>query len=82
MKARLLAVHSEFDASYEQMSEEYQNLDLDSFVARAKIIAPHIFFESPEIEEVIEDEIQNQNDNYILTWEDGMGECTKIYEKL
>ena len=82
MKAKLLATVSEFHDCWQQLSDEYQNLDLDSFVARARIIAPHIFSESPEIEEVIEDEIQNQNDNYILTWEDGMGECTKIYQKI
>ena len=81
MKARLLAVLSEFDASYEQVSEEYQNLDLDSFVARAKIIAPHIFSESPHVEE-IEDEIQNENENYILTYDDGCGECVRIYQKI
>ena len=82
MKAKRIAFVEQSDNAWERLADEYQNLDLDSFVARAKIIAPHIFFESPEIEEVIEDEIQNQNDNYILTWEDGMGECTKIYEKL
>lgn len=81
MKAKLLAVLSEFDASYEQVSEEYQNLDLDSFVARAKIIAPHVFLESPYDEE-IEDEIQNENENYILTYDDGCGECVRIYQKI
>jgi len=81
MKAKLLAVLSEFDASYEQVSEEYQNLDLDSFVARTKIIAPHVFLESPYDEE-IENEIQSESDNYILTYEDGCGECVRIYQKL
>lgn len=82
MKAKLLATVSEFHDCWQQLADEYQNLDLDSFVSRAKIIAPEVFLENPEIEEVIEDEIQNQNDNHILTWEDGMGEAVRIYQKI
>ena len=82
MKAKLLATVSEFHDCWQQLADEYQNLDLDSFVARAKIIAPHLFSESPVIEDVIKDEIQDKNENYILTWEDGCGECVKIYQRL
>lgn len=80
MEAKRLSFISKSDDCWEQLAEEYQNLDLDSFVARAKVIAPHIFYEEPETEE-IEGEIQVENDNYILTWEDGMDECMYIYQK-
>ena len=82
MKAKRIATYHDYDDCWEQLADEYQNLDLDSFVARAKIIAPPIFSESPEIEDVIEDEILNQNENYILTWDDSLGECVMVYQKL
>ena len=82
MKAKLIAKFFDYDDCWEKLAEEYQYFDLDSFVSRAKIIAPEVFLENPEIEEVIEYEIQNQNDNHILTWEDGMGEAVRIYQKI
>ena len=81
MKAKLLATFSEFDDCWQTLADEYQKTDLDSFVGRAKEIVPHIFSESPQVEE-IEDEIQNENENYILTYDDGCGECVRIYQKL
>ena len=81
MEAKKLAIITQSDEKWEPLADEYQNFDLDSFVERAKIIAPHIFYDEPETEE-IEGEIQNENERYILTWEDGMDECMRIYEKI
>ena len=81
MEAKRLSIISKSDECWDQLADEYQNLDLDSFVARARIIAPHIFCEEPWVEE-IEGEIQTENENYILTWEDGMDEVMWIYQKL
>lgn len=80
MEAKHLAIITQSDEKWEQLADEYQNFDLDSFVARARVIAPHIFYDEPEIGE-IEGEIQNEDTNYILTWEDGMDECMRIYQK-
>ena len=81
MEAKRLSFISKSDDCWEQLAEEFQNLDLDSFVARAKIIAPHTFYIEPWNEE-IEGEIQSESDNYIVTWEDGMDEQIWIYEKI
>jgi hypothetical protein len=81
MEAKKLAIITQSDEKWEPLADEYQNFDLDSFVERARIIAPHIFYDEPETEE-IEGEIQNENERYILTWEDGMDECMRIYEKI
>ena len=81
MKAKRLAFVEKSDESWELLADEYQNFDLDSFVSRARVIAPHIFYDEPETEE-IEGEIQNENERYILTWEDGMDECMRIYERI
>ena len=82
MKAKRLAtIMTSYNDNWEKLSDEYQYFDLDSFVARARIIAPEIFYESPEIEE-IEGEVQDENEHYILTWEDGMDEVMWIYEKI
>lgn len=81
MKAKRLSFMSKSDEKWEILAEEYQNLDLDSFVSRAKILAPHIFYDEPWIEET-EGEIQTENEHYILTWEDGMDEVMWIYEKI
>ena len=81
MEAKKLAIITQSDEKWEQLADEYQNFDLESFVERARIIAPHIFYDEPETEE-IEGEIQNENERYILTWEDGMDECMRIYEKI
>ena len=81
MKAKRLAYVEKSDNCWELLAEEYQNLDLDSFVARARIIAPSIFYTEPWEDEV-EGEIQDENERYILTWEDGMDEQMWIYEKI
>ena len=81
MEAKRLAIIEKSDDRWEPLADEYQYFDLDSFVARARIIAPHIFCEEPWVEE-IEGEIQNENEHYILTWEDGIDEVMRIYEKL
>ena len=81
MEAKKLAIITQSDEKWEPLADEYQNFDLESFVERARIIAPHIFYDEPETEE-IEGEIQNENERYILTWEDGMDECMRIYEKI
>ena len=77
---KLIAIYDASDEFWEQLSDEYQNLDLCSFVARVKILHPEIIRED-EAEE-IEGEIQNEDECYILTWEDGMDECVRIYEKI
>ena len=81
MEAKRIAFIEKSDDCWELLAEEYQNLDLDSFVARARIIAPHIFCDKPWVEDV-EGEVQTENGNYILTWEDGIDEEMKIYEKI
>ena len=82
MKAKRLAfIMKSYHDAWERLADEYQNFDLDCFVERARIIAPDIFYEEPEIEE-IEGEIQSEDGKYILTWEDGMDECMWIYEKI
>ena len=68
MEAKRISFISKSDDCWEQLAEEFQNLDLDSFVARAKIIAPHTFYNEPWTEE-IEGEIQSESENFIVTWE-------------
>ena len=80
MKAKLLAIMVKSHDLWESLACDYQVFDLDSYIARARIVAPDIFLKDPEIEE-IEGEIQDSDDNYILTWEDGMDECMRIYQK-
>lgn len=80
MKTKMIAVYDAFDEFFEQLSDEYQNLDFDSFVARVKTLHPEIIRDEEADE--IEGEIQNENERYILTWEDGMDECVRIYEKV
>ena len=43
MKAKLIAKFFDYDDCWDKLSEEYQYFDLDSFVSRAKIIAPEVF---------------------------------------
>ena len=80
MEAKLLAIMVKSHDLWESLACDYQVFDLDSYIARARIVAPDIFLKNPEIEE-IEGEIQDSDDNYILTWEDGMDECVRIYQK-
>lgn len=76
-----IAYIDQFNSCWEQLADEYQNIDLDSWVARARIIAPTAFYAEP-IKEDVEGEIQCESENYILTWEDGICECVRIYEKV
>ena len=81
MKAKRLAYVEKSDNSWEQLAEEYQNLDLDSFIARARIIDPSIFYPEPWEDEV-DGEIVDENERYILSWDDGIDEQMWIYEKV
>ena len=81
MEARLLAVMVKSHDLWESLACDYQVFDLDSYIARARIVAPDIFFENPQTEE-IEGDIQDENDKNIITWEDGMDETVRIYEKI
>jgi len=81
MEAKLIIIYSASHYGWEQMAEEYQWLDFESFIERIKILFSDIVCEEPTVEE-IEGEVQNETSRYILTWEDGMDECVRIYEKL
>lgn len=80
MKAKLLAIMERSHDLWEQLANDYQVFDLDSYIERARILAPDVFLENPETEE-IEGEIQDENNEHIITWEDGMDEIVRIYQK-
>ena len=80
MKAKLLAIMERSHDLWEQLANDYQVFDLDSYIERARILAPDVFLENPETEE-IEGEIQDENNDHIITWEDGMDEIVRIYQK-
>ena len=79
-KAKRIAFYEESDDCWGKLTNEYQNMDFDAFVEYAKETYPEIIRDD-EAEE-IEGEVQNESDRYILTWEDGIGECVRIYEKV
>jgi hypothetical protein len=80
-KAKLIAIYDASDDCYDPLAAEYQAFDLDSFVARVKTLFPNIIRNETDVEE-IEGDIQDENDNYVLTWEDAMGEVVRLYEKI
>ena len=75
---KLIAFYDASKGFWEQLADDYQYFDLDSFVAR--VLDYGSVVRDEEVEE-IEGEIQNENERYILTWEDGMDECVRIYQK-
>jgi hypothetical protein len=75
---KLIAVYDASKGFWEQLADDYQYFDFDSFVAR--VLDYGSVVRDEEVEE-IEGEIQNENEHYILTWEDGMDECVRIYQK-
>jgi len=81
MKAKLLAIMERSHDLWEQLANDYQVFDLDSYIERARILAPDVFLENPETEE-IEGDIQDENNEHIITWEDGMDEIVRIYQKI
>ena len=76
---KLIAIYDASKGYWEQLADDYQNFDFDSFVARVLNYGSAVRDE--EVDE-IEGEIQNENERFILTWEDGMDECVRIYEKI
>ena len=76
--AKLIAIFDSSDDFWEQLADDYQYFDFESFVSRVKNHPDAL--RDCEAEE-IEGEIQNENERYILTWEDGMNEVVRIYEK-
>ncbi len=82
MIAKRLAFIDQCDDCWDLLADEYQVFDLESWVARAKVIAPSVFYDSPEDEEV-EGEVMAENDKFILTSDDSLFcECVRIYQKI
>ena len=81
MKAKLLAVMVRSHDMWEQLANDYQVFDLESYIERARILAPEVFLENPDAEE-IEGDIQDMNNDHIITWEDGIDETVRIYETI
>ena len=75
---KLIAIYDASKEFWEQLADDYQHFDFDSFVAR--VLDYGSVARDEEVDE-IEGEIQNENERYILTWEDGMDECVRIYQK-
>ena len=79
-KAHRIFILTKSDERYDEIADIYQTLDLDSFIERVKILYPDLFEYNDEKEE-IEGEIMAETVSYAITWEDGMDECTRIYQK-
>ena len=79
-KAHRIFILTKSDERWDEIADIYQTLDLDSFVERVKILYPNLFEYNDEKEE-FEGEIQAKTISYAITWEDGMDECIRIYQK-
>lgn len=82
MTGRLIIIASEYQEGWEVMEDVYQCLGIDGIVVKAKSVYPHMLCHEP-FEEEIKGDIQDQNDDYIITSEDtNMGEFMRVYEKV
>ena len=89
MKATRIAIlfKDEDEKKWEELANVYQDMGVDDMIVIAKNRYPDDFIsdDDPDFEyyeEEIEGEIQDETPEYILTWEDGMGETMRIYKKI
>ncbi len=69
---------------WDEIAEWYQNLGTDAMVAMIQNRYPKLII-SDEVSYIVEHkdvegEIQDETSEYILTWENGIGECLRIYK--
>jgi hypothetical protein len=82
MEKRLLLLVSAEDGCWGALAEKYnERYSIEDVLELARRRYPEVLRE--EYDEVcdVEGELQDETDQYILTYEDGMGETTRIYEK-
>ena len=78
--AKLILLVSQEDYCWGALAEKYQeNYSIESVLELARKRYPEVLRDD-EVDEM-DGEVQDENDSYILTWEDGMGEVMRIYEK-
>lgn len=81
MIAKLVALVTKADGCWkalvEAYKEEYRVEDVIFLISKRY----HEVFVEPR-EEIVEGQVQDENRMHILTWEDGMDETIRIYEKL
>lgn len=81
MKAKVLLVVTQWDGCWDALAEEYHKRNLiDDVLDLARSSYPEVLRDDEEADDV-EGEIQDENDSYILTWEDYIEDCMRIYEK-
>ena len=81
MIARLVALVTKSDGCWnalvEAYKEDYRVCDVMFLIAKRY----HEVFVEPR-EELVEGEIQDEDRTHVLTWEDGMDETIRVYEKI
>ena len=81
MYARLLALATRSDACWDSLvsvyHEDYRADDVALEIAKKH----HEVFVEPK-EEIVKGSVRNESSGFILTWEDGMDETMRLYERI
>lgn len=79
-KANLIAFYDESYECWETLAEVYKSKPLSEFAEYAQTHFPEI--KRDDVQAEIEGEIYAENARYVLTWDDSICECVRIYEKV
>lgn len=81
-RLRLLLRVSQEDGCWGALAEKYnENYSINDVLELARKRYPEVLTEDWIEMEEMDGEIQDEEDGLILTWEDGIGEMMRIYEK-
>ncbi len=82
MEAKLILYAEQYDECWEALSEKYnEDYVIEEVLGLARRSYPEVMREDGNEIGEVEGEVQGENGRYILTWEDGIGECIRIYQK-
>ena len=81
MKARLYVTVYDTDDCWDALAEVYQSKGLAGLVDHIKTEYPYLIYNDPYVEDT-DGEVQEEENGFVLTWEDGIGEVMRIYQKV
>lgn len=82
MTAKLLLFVCQEDDCWNALAEKYgEDYRIEDVLELARLCHPGVVREDNNENGEVEGEIQDENERYILTWEDSISECMRIYEK-
>ena len=82
MEAKQILIVDQYDCCWDAFAKKYEEAySIEDLLKLARDRYPEVMRDGDDEIGEVEGEVQDENERYILTWEDGIGECMRIYQK-